>query len=109
MAILLFLLIQKAKGDWAQKIVQLMFAGYGQGVLLFPIIVAASRLGDDRRRLRAIPTVVGLIIGFVILWVISVLGILTNDLVKSQIAILIAIVPVATGVFIAFKRQGRGA
>ncbi len=108
-SILATFILQSAGEDLYMKIVQLMFAGYGQAILLFPIMWILSR--SEKSKLSNTPTIVGLSLGFVALWSISLYGILADKpiffekLIWTHIAAPIALIISSIGVFLASRKK----
>lgn len=98
-------LLQSAGGNLYLKLVQLMFAGYGQAILLFPLIWLSARY--EVQRYTAWPAIAGLIVGFIVLWSLSLYGILAQEtaiverLVWTHLAAPLALAAAAGGALMA--------
>jgi len=79
LAFVLFRLLQALGTDiWAQRVVQLMFVGYGQAILLFPILWCASRSPINSTQFNAKEGIIGLILAVLVLWIVSICGIVID-------------------------------
>lgn len=73
-------------------IIQLMFAGYGQAILLFPIIWYVIKPGDVAGPLNEKWVIGSLVIGLSALWIFSIVGIVRGMLPMTHLAAIVGII-----------------
>jgi hypothetical protein len=106
-AIGFFLILESVGGPLHLKIVQLMFAGYGQAILLFPILLYASRHPNQLSSFDSRKATGGLIGGFIVLWAFSLWGIISENLVPNHLSAVFGFAVAGFGVFLARGRRVR--
>lgn len=102
--IILFIVIEAGKGTLGQTIIQLMFAGYGQGILIFPILWYALRVWKGGMNVKYSIVIYSLVIGWIVLWVTSFIAIRNENLILSHLAAIFGIAIVWAGVHASTKR-----
>ena len=93
----IYLLLSSIEQSLYSKIIQLMFAGYGLSILLFPTIYFSSRI------IRPTLSIFGIYLGVTILIVGSIIGIVTGNLIITQTTPILAFI--ITLLFVKFSSQ----
>ena len=81
-------------------IIGLMFAGVGQTILIAPIVWHAVHQSSTGKILHAPTIIISLVLGLTLLWVVSVAGIRSGDVVLNQIAPIVGLAVVLIGTVI---------
>lgn len=104
-SVVIYQILNSTPGPLSYKIIGLMFAGYGQIILLFPILWYSINFPERFQNINYKIVVSTFILSWLVIWTLSIKGIFQEQLYLSHISAVVGIIISWTGLHIGTMKK----